>query len=407
MKHGRKSLLHALQAETESSRNLSRPNGNSETMQQHQPNNFDFVRLLAASMVLCSHQFALTGRPEPRPFNLINLGTLGVLIFFSVSGYLVAQSWDRDPHILRFTAKRLLRVWPGLAVVTCLAALLLGPAITQQPMHDYFRSPITWDYFSQLYFSTRLYLPGVFDHNTWHVVNGSLWTIPIEMRWYGILLVAGLCGLLRKRVRFLLLGMVLIYAVYIYGVYDVQHNPRAKFPFSDVGIEFGSFFAQGVVLYHFRDSWQRHPLLLPGALGLSAAVLIGLDHGYAALYLVLPMLVIWFGNSSMPVLRRCGRFGDFSYGIYIYAFLVQQLLVYAMGPNLPYWLGVVISATCTLVCAVLSWHLVERPALDLKYRLSGARRAADDQSDALSVPQPFVHTATDHPGVVVYTDRQS
>ncbi len=85
------------------------------------------MRLLAAGMVLYSHQFALTGRAEPRPFGLLTMGTFGVLVFFAISGFLVAQSWDRDPHILRFAAKCFLRVWPGLAAVTLVAALVVGP----------------------------------------------------------------------------------------------------------------------------------------------------------------------------------------------------------------------------------------------------------------------------------------
>lgn len=349
----------------------------------HKPNNFDFVRLFAASMVLCGHQFGLTWRPEPHPFGLLTLGTLGVLIFFSVSGYLVAQSWDRDPHILRFTAKRFLRVWPGLAIVTCVAALLLGPLETQESLHDYFRSPVTWDYFSQLYLGIRFYLPRVFEHNAVPVVNGALWTIPIEVRWYGILLLAGLCGLLRKRMRLPVLAMVSLYAIYIYGVFDVQHNPKANFPLPDFGCEYGTFFCYGVVMHHFRDWWRRHSWRLLSVLSLLAVALTCLGHGYTALYVLLPFLVIWFGTSSTPVLRRSGRYGDFSYGIYIYAYMMQQLLVSIMGFNHPYWLGLLASITCTLACAVLSWHLVERPSLDLKRCLPGRHRPMDEPAEPL------------------------
>lgn len=339
------------------------------------PNNFDFVRVLAAGMVLCSHQFALNGRPEPNLFGLLNLGTLGVLVFFSVSGYLVAQSWDRDPHLLRFALKRFLRIWPGLAVVTVVAALLLGPAVTQDSLHEYFHSSMTWDYFSQLYLGIRFYLPGVFEHHPLPVVNGSLWTIPIEVRWYGLLMLAGVCGLVRRRVRWLMLAVLLLYAIYIYAVFDVQHNPRARFPLPDFGCEYGSFFCYGVLMHQFRDSWRRHRSLLTCLLGVSAATLAGWHHGYAALFVVLPFAVIWLGTSSTPVLRRFGRYGDFSYGIYIYAFMLQQLLVWLMGTEHSYAFGLLLSAVCTLACAALSWHLVERPALALKRHLTGAEGA--------------------------------
>lgn len=345
---------------------------------QHPLNNFDAVRLFAAGMVLCSHQMALTGRSEPRPFDLLSFGTLGVLIFFAVSGYLVAQSWDRDPHVLRFAAKRFLRVWPGLAVVTVVAALVVGPLVTQSTLHDYLRSPVTRDYFSQLYLGIRFFLPGVFKQNMWPVVNGSLWTIPIEVHWYGFLLLAGLCGLLRERLRYVLLALIVLYAIYIFGVFDVQHNPLARFPLPAFGCEYGSYFCYGVVLYHFRDAWRSHAGWLTAGLVAAAALMVALDHGYTALFLLLPWLVIRFGTASTPVLRRAGRFGDFSYGIYIYAYLMQQLTTSLIGANHPYWLGLIVSATCTLVCAVLSWHLIERPALTLKRHLPGATRPAGD-----------------------------
>ena len=343
---------------------------------QHPVNNFDAVRLLAAGMVLCSHQLALTGRVEPRPFGLLTLGTLGVLVFFAVSGYLVAQSWDRDPHVLRFAAKRFLRVWPGLAVVTAVAALVVGPLVTQVTLREYFQSPLTRDYFSQLYLGIRFFLPGVFEQSIWPAVNGSLWTIPIEVRWYGVLLLAGLCGLLRKRMRVALLVLVLAYAVYIYVVFDVQHNPLARFPLPDFGIEYGSYFCTGAALYYFRDAWRRHAGWLTAALVAAAALMVAFDHGYTALFLLLPWLVIRFGTSSTPLLRRAGRYGDFSYGIYIYAFMMQQLTISMLGAHHSYWFGLMVSATCTLACAVLSWYLVEQPALNLKHRLPGAFRQA-------------------------------
>lgn len=355
---------------------------------QHPANNFDAVRLLAAGMVLCSHQFALTGRVEPRPFGLLTLGTLGVLVFFAVSGYLVAQSWDRDPHVLHFAAKRFLRVWPGLAVVTAVAALLVGPLATQATLPEYFQSPVTRDYFSQLYLGIRFFLPGVFEQNVWHVVNGSLWTIPIEVRWYGVLLLTGLCGLLRKRMRLVLLALVLVYAVYIYVVFDVQHNPLARFPLPDFGSEYGSYFCSGAALYYFRDVWRNHAGWLTAVFVTAAALMVAFDHGYTALFLSLPWLVIRFGTSSTPLLRRAGRYGDFSYGIYIYAYMMQQLTISLIGANHSYWFGLIVSAACTLACAVLSWHLIERPALNLKRRLPVASRPAGDPGAIVPAPSP-------------------
>lgn len=340
-------------------------------------NNFDAIRLVAASMVLCSHQFALLGQPEPQPFGLLRLGTLGVLMFFSLSGYLVAQSWERDPHPWRFAVRRFLRIWPALAVVVVLAAVCMGPAYSTLPAEDYFRSTTTWRYLRQLYLQTELFLPGVFETHPIKVVNGSLWTIPIEVSWYGILLIAGICGLLRERARYVWLAIVAAYAVYIYAVFDVQHNPLAGYLQPKFGTEYGSFFCYGVVLHRWRHVWRRHVAVTLLAATCVASVAVWMNHAYAALFVLLPLLVVWLGQLSTPVLRGAGRFGDLSYGIYIYAFLVQQAVIAGLGVHHSYALMLALSMGATLVCAWLSWHLIERPVLSLKQRLRNPGSVAE------------------------------
>jgi len=351
-------------------------------------NNFDFIRLLAAAMVLCSHQFALLGRPEPRPFGLLRLGTLGVLVFFSVSGYLVAQSWDRDPHPARFIARRVLRVWPALATVILLTVFCVGPTYSTWSPADYFSSTESWRYLRQLYFQVELYLPGVFEANPIRVVNGSLWTIPIEVGWYGALMVAGLCGLLRRRARYVMLVVVAAYAFYIYGVFDIQHNPRAGYLQPAFGREYGSFFCYGVVLHSWQHVWRKHPAWTALTLSVLAGVLVALDHGYAALYVLLPVTVIAVGEMSTPFLRQAGRYGDFSYGVYIYAFMVQQMVIVGLGIHRSYPMMLAASVAATLMCACLSWHLIERPALSLKRHLrsrNSSSRVDSEREGALTI----------------------
>lgn len=94
---------------------------------QHRQNNFDFVRLMAASFVLFSHMYALTGKAEPELATDHSLGNIGLLIFFSISGYLVTLSWLSDPNPWRFLARRGLRIWPALAVIVMISAFVIAP----------------------------------------------------------------------------------------------------------------------------------------------------------------------------------------------------------------------------------------------------------------------------------------
>jgi peptidoglycan/LPS O-acetylase OafA/YrhL len=244
---------------------------------------------------------------------------------------------------------------------------------------------MTWRYLEQLLLHIQFYLPGVFQKNMSLVVNGSLWTIPIEVRWYGILLLAGILGLFHRRRQFLLLALVSAYAIYIYGIFDVQHNPKANFPLPDFGCEYGCYFCYGAALYCFRKYWRPRALVILCLLALFAVLLVAINHAGAAVYVLLPFLVIWFGSSSTPVLRRSGRYGDFSFGIYIYAYMMQQWLIAVIGFNHSYGLELLASVACTLGCAILSWHLVEFPAMRLKRqlgRINGDRLRAITSIDA-------------------------
>ena len=329
-------------------------------------NNFDLLRLIGALLVLVSHSFALTGRAEPAVPGLTAYGGMGLTIFFCVSGYLIAQSWYRDPRLLRFLAKRALRIFPGLAVVVALSIFVLGPAVTTLSARAYFASPVTWRYASNLWLYISYALPGVFDtapHAS--VVNGSLWTLPVEFCMY--LAVAGL-GVVLGGLRwaylatFAVLGVVMV--VWVAGLTR---------PVVFLGLDarylamLGTFYFAGACIFAF----ELEPWLTPQTLTLLAFVILvtfwtPLVHT-AVMWFAFTAFVIAFGRASSRLGAWVSRQGDFSYGLYIYAFPVQQTLVsvWPHPPLVPYIFAV---AAITLACAIASWHIVERPALALKPR---------------------------------------
>lgn len=329
---------------------------------------------MAALLVLVSHTFALTGQPEPSPVSFQSLGGLGVLIFFVISGYLVASSWDRDPHAFRFAARRFLRIWPAWIVVTILSALVLGPAVSTLPAGEYFANSETWKYFTQLVFVEQFHLPGVFENNPFpRAVNGSLWTLPIEARMYALLLIAGLATLLRW--RWVCLAAILALAAYIFFFQHVETDHKFV-------KEFGVFFGAGTCAYLFRDLWQSRVSFVLAVLLLVALVLWLTGYQYAGLFMAGPLALLACGLKSWPVINRFGRFGDISYGLYIYAFPVQQTVVQVTGNGLsPIAIGM-ISLIITCILAFLSCHLIERPAMKFKADHAGARMVAGSKSKA-------------------------
>lgn len=327
-------------------------------MTRHQ-NNFDFVRLLAATLVLVSHHFAIHGMPEPALLGT-SWGGISVQVFFTISGYLIAESWFRDPSFTRFLWRRVLRIWPGLVVMVMFTVLVLGPLASSWHMADYFTSPQTWAYLKALkVFALGGPLPGVFEGMPQDaVVNASLWTLPVEVRWYLILAVLGAIGLLRRSYTLpvVLMGLV----IYI----QTQWAPGER---QDTMV-LGQFFLIGAVLNRTQQIWiPRAAWLMPAAV--FTGVILAFCEAFSwAQLLTVSAVAVGVGRTATPYLSRFGRYGDFSYGVYIYAFPIQQAVTQWIGHDAEwkFWLGLALSLGVTYAMAVLSWHFIEKRALSFK-----------------------------------------
>ena len=277
-------------------------------------NNFDGLRLIGALLVLWSHMFALSGRWEPRFFQDHSFGNLGVLIFFSISGYLISASWHADPDVQRFLIKRILRMVPALVISTTITYTLVS----------------------------AIGLLG-FPDNPLHSLNGSLWTLPLEFACYLLFMIAAM--------------LIPTPALALFIVALSAHCFLAPSYLS----YFGLFFAAGSLL-------QKYPAMrsLKTIMVFAIAALLAQRDSIVALALIVPPIAIHIGTRSWPILRSLGRFGDLSYGVYIYAWPVQQIIISWLGLNTPYLILFSLSTIISLTLAWLSWHYIEAPALRLK-----------------------------------------
>lgn len=328
-------------------------------------NNFDALRLLAAALVIWGHQYALMGQSVPLIWHN-EPGAVGVVIFFAISGYLVSLSWQSDPHFWRFIMRRTLRIWPGLCAAVLLCAAVIGLWATTLPAPEYVRHPATWDYLANLWLQTRYGLPGVFEHNPLpHSVNGPLWTIPLEVACYLCLAGIGILGLAHRRWSAPIVFIALALALQ----WRYSPPPGQPMPTWSFGLQYGMVFALGASLAAWKNSWETHrwatTLLL--CAGLIALHLWGpLPFAGQAPLLGLAVLVVVWGTASTPLLNRAGHWGDFSYGLYIYAFPVQQILVWYFANQLEFGMALFLGLFITLALAATSWHLLEKPALAFK-----------------------------------------
>jgi peptidoglycan/LPS O-acetylase OafA/YrhL len=270
---------------------------------------------------------------------------------------------------VRYALKRGLRILPGLFVVVALSACVLGPLITTLPLHDYFSDTRFWAYFKNLLFYPSYFLPGVFATNPYpHTVNGSLWTLPFEFfLYFGIILF--LISSKDTITRILLVAATLIVgSLGIYMVYTPV--PLIAVYGSDIRFFFlfGSYFVCGSMYAVLGGEKIFNPGIAV-LLFLASFAMTGLVLKVFSLF-ALPYCVLTFGTRSYPFFNSAGRFGDFSYGLYIYAFPMQQWANFIFNGQGP-WDQVLVfslSLVLTFVCAFFSWHVVEKPMLGLKPR---------------------------------------
>jgi peptidoglycan/LPS O-acetylase OafA/YrhL len=334
-------------------------------------NNFDALRFALATLVILSHSFPLLegdDRHEPLHWatgGQLTFGEAAVSGFFILSGFLIAQSWEKSRSAADYFRKRAARIYPGFLAAVLFCALIAGPQLARSP-GEY------WAAFSpfgtlRAALNLDLKLPDVFGHLPVHAVNGSLWSVRFEGLCYVMLAALGGTGLLRRpTVLAAACGLFLaVQAGLLYGHWKLPGSGLSwLWGYPPFWPRCGGCFLAGALFYRCRD---RVPL----SAGLFLASIVGLIvlavAPFPALVLAVPILggyaLFYLAFARTPWLYGFARPGDFSYGMYLYAFPVQQLLANRSGlPLTPLGLFA-LAVPATLALAVVSWFTVERPFL--------------------------------------------
>jgi len=331
-------------------------------MAKSHSNNLTALRWLAASMVLYGHSFVLLGLPEPVFMGWAPMAPLGGFIFFAISGYLVAQSWESDPDAVRFLQRRTLRIFPGLIVCIALSVFVLGPLLTTLPLKTYFLNEHTWGYFTNIPLYITYSLPGVFETGKIpNAVNGSLWSLPAEFFMYLSLLVAGMLRIPKFGWVVVAAGLMLLYMLWASHATEMLVIYRTDMR---QVVTCGVFFWVGAAFFKYKIS----RLFSTSSVMCAVMIWLGLsrwpDMFILATSIMLPFLMLAFGLANGRLLSRLTAY-DYSYGIYLYAFPIQQTVA-KFWPAMPLPLYLAITFSATIALAALSWHWIEKPALRLK-----------------------------------------
>jgi peptidoglycan/LPS O-acetylase OafA/YrhL len=341
--------------------------GSSSAAQFGRANNFDLIRLLLAVLVILSHSYIMfDGKDSSDPlaaiFHGVTLGEFAVDGFFLLSGYLIVQSWEKGPNLRYFIMKRVLRIYPGFIVAGLLSALVVGPLGAQAA--SYFSELEVFKLAKSMLLLKVPAVPPSFESLPYPTVNGSMWTIFFEFVCYLAVAVLGLAGAIRVRRYWMVATLALV--LLDMAQHALHFLPSQNFYFP--ALRLSTFFFIGGCFYLFRERIPFHLLQPMPMLACVLLLLAGIS------FKELPNFVLAVGAGYLlfcvafwqqPMLGWYRRFPDMSYGVYLYGWPVQKLLLWYVPGMTPRTLFASALA-CSLSLGLVSWYAIERPFLRLK-----------------------------------------
>lgn len=332
-------------------------------------NNFNFLRLLFALLVILSHTVEILDGNRDREiltnlFNTTTFGGLAVDGFFLLSGYLIVQSWRSAPFAWSFLTKRVLRIFPAFIIATVLCAFVVGALAGGE---DYFQQFKPIDFLIGMALLAKPVIPPVFAGTYFPMVNGSMWSIHYEFVCYLFVLGFGLGKALRQpRIwLFATAALVIVNAAHAWGLQFSLLSLRD--PLANPLVRLSMFFFVGGSFYLYRHAVVFRPayayfavaFLLPSMYFESMLDLgLSLAGGY---------LLFYFALTPFASLQWFQRLPDVSYGTYLYGWPVTKLMVWYM-PGISAVAAVVLTMLAALMLGAISWYCIEKPFLKLKPR---------------------------------------
>lgn len=333
-------------------------------------NNFNFLRLLFALSVIVTHSYPLSGEFTGDWLSRFThaqaeFSFMGLSGFFIISGYLIYRSLDRSKTLVEYFLKRALRIYPGLFCVLLLS-VIGGALVSTGTITDYLSNSSAWTYLpkNMSIIKQQMKIDGVFTNNPYDAtINGSLWSLLYEVVFYVILAALFFCN---RRVSVFTLGAFTTLLV-VCNLFYKQEVSALKFPIVEVRlfIEFGPFFFFGSLLGAVNLDALKHRNLAVLVLGVGLILVFYFNcFPYLKFFILTPLVLLIGLGTIKPFVWLINKFGDASYGIYIYGFPIQQALMnYFKFTSIEL---MTVSLPLTIIMGYASWHLVEKRFLRLK-----------------------------------------
>ena len=317
-------------------------------------------------------------------FNFFDSGSLAVCVFFMVSGLLLTQSFYNTTSKIKFILKRMFRIFPGLMVCLLFTIFIIGSINTETSIHNYFTQKSTYRYLYNILLNNEMFfydIPSCFSLNKMpHIINGSLWTLPFELISYiylfiGLSIVQFFTQKTPNKQKLIISIIVLYFSFYMLnGHYIFSRLTGLITGFNKDSIAINNpgkpflFFGCGMIIYHFKEKIRLSVIFLC----LLISLLVICNFLEVEFFKAMSeFLVIIYGTlviAGLPAVNKLNLRFDPSYGIYLYAWPVQQ--TFAHHFSLTSYNSMLFTIPCVAFLGCLSYFFIEKPALKLAGRLS-------------------------------------
>lgn len=334
-------------------------------------NNFAIVRLMAAVFVFFGHMGKIVGGTPPL-LGSLGLQEYGVGALFLISGYLITKSWLSDSHPLRYAIRRFFRLWPPFAVMVVLIMFVAGPLLSELGVEGYFQSEYHV-FLLNLRFFIIYSLPGVFTNIPLSdTMNGSMWTMPVEAALYVLTPIFLTIFRVKYRSKTSFYSMsVLTAAALGFDVYlrAFHSGERVVFYATELISAYHLIVLYLIGILFTYEEIRKLLNIQVGCMAMCLLLFVQYSAGpiqYLVMYIVFPYFIFSLIFTKNPAFSFLDNKMELSYGIYLYGFFFQQLMVYFQGLygwNFSFMGLLILSAIPTVIASILSYYFVEKPCM--------------------------------------------
>lgn len=322
-------------------------------MQSITKNNFDFIRVLLAFIVFVGHLGALSAS-DKLLFLTHSPVEVAVFSFFVVSGFLIARSYERSSSLKSYAKKRFNRIVPAYLLVVFLCAILLS-LVSTLPFPEYFSNTQVYKYlfWNSLFMNFKApWLPGVFGNQA---VNGALWTLKIEMCFY--IAVPLMFLLFGKNNKYRTISLIVLYFLSLVYLNYFEMTGKAALSRQLPGSL--CYFIGGMLLYFHFEKFIKHKNIL----FIIAIITVWIDLIFKIKLFspIMISIIVLYIAYSFKFLNNFGKYGDFTYGIYIFHFpIIRVFATLGLFANYNPYLMSIVCMFVVIGVGVASWHFYEK-----------------------------------------------